>query len=237
MVIKIADTKKKLSKSCYGYIWCCLWGHNGNKAGNPGYSRWLEENIRTTRRCDSITKPLSQLNVPVRFKFNGARGGKSKLRHLRVSSKSQKLVAANQNDSHHKVPTQQQKELLLLTPPTIFSISCFLSPQSPPCGWIFSLITARHLLSIINVFIFLLFHHFPHSSADPPPLCSLSPHLAEQQRPSAGRLAWRFIPTANLISCNQWANIRKHFGPKLLTGESHSQKTSHGVKPQCNGKK
>lgn len=147
---------------------------------------------------------------------------KIKLCHLWASSKSQKLAALNQNASHHKVPTQQQqKQLLLLTPPTIFSISCFLFPQSPPSGWIFSLITARHLHAVINVFIFLLLPPRSTLSRPPstlhPPLSS-SLHLAEQQRPSAGRVAWRSIPTANLISRNQGAGVREHFGFKLLNG-------------------
>lgn len=106
-------------------------------------------------------------------------GAQIKLRHLWASSKSQKLVALNQNASHHKVPTQQQrqrqKQPLLLTPPTIFSISCFLFPQSPPSGWIFSLISARHLHAVINVFIFLLLP--PRSTFSRPPSAPHPPAL------------------------------------------------------------
>lgn len=151
----------------------------------------------------------------------GEEKAQSKLCHLWVSSKSQKLVAVNQNASHHKVPTQQQKQLLLLTPPTIFSICCFLSHPPISSVWLDlpSLITARHLHSVINVFVFLLLPllstlQTPVPTLHPP--LSSSPHLAEQQRPSAGPVAWRSIPTANLISRNQGTGVRTHFGRKLL---------------------
>lgn len=127
---------------------------------------------RTSANIKTAQDPTGWVNSMFRSSLNptvlGEEKALSKLRHLWVSSKSQKLVAVNQKASHHKVPTQQQKQLLLLTPPAIFSISCFLFPQSPPSGWIFALINARHLHSIINVFIFPLLPPLSTLSRTPP---------------------------------------------------------------------